>query len=50
MTARAAVGGANGYIVDQVKKREAAQAENTQLRQENKQLRQQQGEQSQTAN
>jgi osmotically inducible lipoprotein OsmB len=48
--AGAAVGGASGYIVDQVKKREAAQTENAQLRQENEQLRQQQDEQSQTAN
>lgn len=48
--AGAAVGGASGYVVDQVKKREAAQAENAQLKQENEQLRQQQSEQSQTAN
>jgi hypothetical protein len=48
--AGAAVGGASGYVVDQVKKREAAQAENTQLRQENEQLRQEQSEQTQTAN
>jgi hypothetical protein len=41
----AAVGGAGGYIVDQVKQREAAQAESTQLRQENEQLRQEQSEQ-----
>ena len=40
--AGAAVGGAGGYIVDQVDQRQAAQAENTQLRQENEQLRQQQ--------
>ena len=43
--AGAAVGGAGGYIVDQVDQRQAAQAENTQLRQENEQLRQQQSEQ-----
>jgi hypothetical protein len=43
--AGAAIGGAGGYIVDQVDQRQAAQAENTQLRQENEQLRQQQSEQ-----
>jgi uncharacterized membrane protein YebE (DUF533 family) len=40
--AGAAVGGAGGYVYDQYKKREDAQAENVQLRQENEQLRQQQ--------
>jgi Glycine zipper len=44
----AAVGGAGGYIVDQVRQREDAQAEASQLRQENEQLRQQQSGQSQT--
>jgi osmotically inducible lipoprotein OsmB len=49
--AGAAIGGAGGYVYDQYKQREAAQAENTQLRQENEQLRQQQSEQpSPTAN
>jgi uncharacterized protein (DUF697 family) len=53
--AGAAIGGAGGYVVDQVKQREAAQTENTQLRQENQQLRQEQEQQSapapaQTAN
>ena len=43
--AGAAIGGAGGYVYDQYKQREAAQAENTQLRQENEQLRQQQSEQ-----
>jgi surface antigen len=43
--AGAAIGGAGGYVVDQVDQRQAAQAENTQLRQENEQLRQQQSEQ-----
>lgn len=46
----AAVGGAGGYIVDQVRQREAAQAEASRLQQENEQLRQQQNEQSSTAN
>jgi hypothetical protein len=41
----AAIGGAGGYIFDQVKQREAAQAEASQLRQENEQLRQEQSEQ-----
>jgi osmotically inducible lipoprotein OsmB len=47
-----AIGGAGGYIYDQYKEREAAQAEASQLRQENEQLRQQQqsGQQSPTAN
>ena len=40
-----ALGGAGGYVYDQYKQREAAQAENAQLRQENEQLRQQQSEQ-----
>jgi osmotically inducible lipoprotein OsmB len=44
-----AIGGAGGYIYDQVKEREAAQAENTQLRQENEQLRQEQSQQGSTA-
>ena len=35
----AAVGGAGGYMVDQNKKRTAAEGENTQLRQENERLR-----------
>jgi hypothetical protein len=48
--AGAAVGGAGGYIVDQVKQREAAQAENARLRQENEQLRQEQADQSGVAN
>jgi hypothetical protein len=43
--AGAAIGGAGGYIFDQVKQREAAQAEASQLRQENEQLRQEQSEQ-----
>ena len=42
--AGAAVGGAGGYIVDQVDQRQAAQAENTQLRQENQQLLQEQSQ------
>ena len=41
--AGAAIGGAGGYVYDQYKEREAAQAEATQLRQENEQLRQEQG-------
>ncbi|MEM7023174.1 MAG: hypothetical protein AAF637_11355 [Pseudomonadota bacterium] len=41
-TAGAAIGGAGGYIYDQYKQREDAQAENQQLRQENEQLRMQQ--------
>jgi uncharacterized membrane protein YebE (DUF533 family) len=45
--AGAAVGGAGGYVYDQYKQREQAQAENAQLRQENQQLRQ---EQDATAN
>jgi hypothetical protein len=46
-----AVGAGGGYVYDQYKEREAAQAEAAQLRQENEQLRQQQGEQqSPTAN
>jgi hypothetical protein len=45
----AAVGGAGGYVYDQYKEREAAQAENTRLRQENEQLRQQQSQQTPAA-
>jgi uncharacterized membrane protein YebE (DUF533 family) len=45
--AGAALGGAGGYVYDQYKQREDAQAENAQLRQENEQLRQ---EQDSTAN
>jgi uncharacterized protein HemX len=48
--AGAAIGGAGGYIVDQRDQRQAAQAENTQLRQENEQLRQQQSEQPTATN
>jgi osmotically inducible lipoprotein OsmB len=44
-----AIGGAGGYIVDQVKEREAAEAEAARLRQENEQLRQEQSGQSSTA-
>jgi uncharacterized membrane protein YebE (DUF533 family) len=40
--AGAAIGGAGGYVYDQYKQREQAQAENTQLRQENEQLRKEQ--------
>lgn len=45
-----AIGGAGGYIYDQFKEREAAQAEASRLRQENEQLRQQQSEEQATAN
>ena len=38
----AAVGAGGGYLVDQQKKRESAEAENQRLREENEQLRQQQ--------
>jgi outer membrane lipoprotein SlyB len=38
----AAVGAGGGYVVDQQKKRESAEAENQRLREENEQLRQQQ--------
>ena len=38
----AAVGAASGYLVDQHKKRESAEAENQRLREENYRLRQQQ--------
>jgi hypothetical protein len=45
-----AIGGAGGYIYDQFKEREAAQAEAARLRQENEQLRQEQsGQQGSTA-
>jgi hypothetical protein len=37
----AAVGAGGGYLVDQQKKREGAEAENQRLREENEQLRQQ---------
>ncbi|HEX5078752.1 MAG TPA: YMGG-like glycine zipper-containing protein [Geminicoccaceae bacterium] len=46
--AGAAIGGAGGYIVDQVDQRKTAQAETSQLRQENEQLRQQQQQQQQS--
>jgi surface antigen len=48
--AGAAIGGAGGYVVDQVDQRQAAQAEASQLRQENEQLRQQQSEQPTATN
>jgi outer membrane lipoprotein SlyB len=38
----AAVGAGGGYLVDQQKKRESAEADNQRLREENEQLRQQQ--------
>jgi hypothetical protein len=40
----AAVGSAGGYVVDQVRQREDAQAEAARLQQENEQLRQEQGQ------
>ena len=38
----AAIGAGGGYLVDQQKKRESAEAENQRLREENERLRQQQ--------